>query len=164
MCVICFRRFSDAQSMTRHGRVHTGGECRVCDKSFSQSSDLQVHMKTHLKMIAFKQLYHNMKRHNKTYLCCECGKKFISAQKLRIHTGEKLYTCGECNKEFATLTHMKRHMRTHTNEKPYGCNICDKTFSDSSNRLKHLRRHAARGYFANTYKVTLSNMRDRCDF
>jgi len=117
-------------------RVHTRDKpykCSLCDRSFSDSSNLQSH-----------------KRHvcsnRKTYHYPYCGKLFKTNTKLqlhtRIHTGAKPYSCRHCPERFTWRDQLKTHLLKSNNEGTWlTCNICQKKFTYSANLKKHLRRH-----------------------
>ncbi|PRD27253.1 UNVERIFIED_CONTAM: zinc finger protein [Trichonephila clavipes] len=100
--------------------------CEMCNKGFSQISDLKVHL---LCNKGFSQTHH-LKIH------------------LRTHTKEKPYVCEMCNKGFSLNKELKVHLRTHTKEKPYVCEVCYKGFARNEVLKRHLRIH--------TKKETLS--------
>ena len=71
----------DAKRKSNNVRVQTGEKpykCTTCDKQFSYSSSLKIHMMKHTG--------------EEPYTCATCDKKFRSNQNLkvhmRIHTGE----------------------------------------------------------------------------
>uniref|UniRef100_A0A3B3DRT3 C2H2-type domain-containing protein n=1 Tax=Oryzias melastigma TaxID=30732 RepID=A0A3B3DRT3_ORYME len=105
--------------------------CDKCGESFSQSSCLKAHMKTH--------------KEEKPFSCNECDKRFSQKcdlkRHIRTHTGEKPYSCKECSARFSQISSLKRHMRAHAGEKPFSCKECEKSFSRISGLKKHMRTH-----------------------
>nr|XP_036868260.1 zinc finger protein 233 isoform X1 [Manis javanica] len=129
----------------------------VCDKGFSQTSQLQAHQRAHPRDKTYKweacdRLFNQISgphqrahAREKLYKCEVCGKDFSKASNLqahqRIHTGEKPYKCHVCDKNFNQNSHLQAHHRVHTGEKPYKCETCGKGFSQSSHLQAHWRVH-----------------------
>jgi DNA-directed RNA polymerase subunit RPC12/RpoP len=168
-CLLCFKRFTEAQSLKRHHLLHTGEQpyaCQQCGKRFSRSSNLVVHSRVHTGERPYacqvcgrcfadsSRLRRHSQRHTgeKPYACQVCGKRFLQHVSLvehsRIHTGEKPYVCEHCNRSFARGSHLRRHCRIHTGEKPYSCQLCSKTFADISSHIKHRRVHSGEKPYA----------------
>ena len=97
-------------------------KCPECDQSFSDSSYLVWHQKTHVG--------------KKKCECDDCRKIFNHRSNLRahrrIHTGEKPYKCfspvwsaAQCGSSFHQPSHLSQHRKTHLKEKIHRCGICE---------------------------------------
>lgn len=130
--------------------------CRLCGKSFIDSTSLRNHMKIHdgirdcglcgLKhQTAGKLITHLKHFHKKSHFCDVCGRTFTAknhhTRHKKIHTGNKDFVCQECGKAFYRKEHLVGHVRTHSGEKPYKCEICGKAFSHRQNLVIHKRSH-----------------------
>ncbi|XP_056624823.1 zinc finger protein 3 homolog isoform X2 [Triplophysa dalaica] len=110
--------------------------------------------------------------HNWEFHCEQCGKDFVSDNKLKIHSRghnadkafhckvcKKFYNtkesldvhkgshkkekqCPHCEKRFYSLSAVRRHLRIHTNERPYLCSECGKTFRELTSLKKHQATHS----------------------
>ncbi|XP_065575486.1 zinc finger protein 883-like isoform X3 [Artemia franciscana] len=134
-CPVCEKKFTEKSNLNKHERIHSGAkpyECKICEKKFSQICHLKSHERIHSG--------------EKPYECKICEKKFSVASSLkshgRIHSGEKPYECKTCEKKFSLISHLKSHERIHSREKPYECKICEKKFSVASSLKSHGRIHS----------------------
>ncbi len=93
--------------MIQHKHLHAGEKlykCDVCNKSFTQ----------HSNMIQHKHLHTG----EKPYKCDVCNKSFAWHSNLtrhkRLHSGEKSYKCDVCNKSFTQHSSLILHKCVHT--------------------------------------------------
>ncbi|XP_054478234.1 uncharacterized protein LOC129110101 [Anoplopoma fimbria] len=146
-CIECHIIFSDHKSKERHLKLSHPAEyehcilrnalfaCYVCDRQFTNSTELMVHQKAHTEKKPFK--------------CPICGHAFNKSSELtvhkKIHFGEDGYACTDCGKPCKTMTLLKYHRRTHTGERPYVCKECGKRFTMSKALQKHIVSHSPEG-------------------
>ncbi|KAM6909689.1 zinc finger protein 576, tandem duplicate 1 [Xenentodon cancila] len=146
-CIECHIIFSDPKSKERHLKLSHPAEyeqcilrnalfaCYVCDRHFTNSTELMVHQKAHTEKKPFK--------------CPICNQAFKKSSELtahkKIHFGQDGYACTECGKPCKTLTLLKYHQRTHTGERPYICKDCGKRFTMSKALQKHMVSHLPEG-------------------
>ena len=101
----------------------------MCDKAFSQSGDLNVHVRIHTG--------------DKPYKCSLCNKSFnqlsnLQTHKRCIHSNRKPHQCRYCGKLFNTNGHLTCHVRIHTDAKPYSCRHCSERFTHHVQLKRHL--------------------------
>ncbi|XP_030013856.1 zinc finger protein 576, tandem duplicate 1 isoform X2 [Sphaeramia orbicularis] len=146
-CIECHIIFSDPKSKERHLKLSHPAEyeqsilrnalfaCYVCDRHFTNSTELMAHQKAHTEKKPFK--------------CPICSQAFSKSSELtfhkKIHFGRDGYTCTDCGKPCKTLTLLKYHQRTHTGERPYVCKECGKRFSMSKALQRHVASHSSEG-------------------
>ena len=73
-CDVCEKRFTRADSLKTHMRIHTNErpyECDVCEKRFTRSSGLKLHMRIHTN--------------ERPYECDVCEKRFTRSGSLKRH-------------------------------------------------------------------------------
>lgn len=138
---------------------HSSYECDLCEKSFINIDELQLHIHEHtrepIKCDICEDIIENsseykkhMKNHvNNELLICEiCGENFSTIQMFNQHKEEHLaktdIQCTICKKKFSAINNLKIHMGVHSSSRPYLCYICGKTFSQLSNHDIHMRMHS----------------------
>ncbi|XP_062705625.1 zinc finger protein 184-like [Aedes albopictus] len=94
---------------------------------------------------------HKRSKHQSTFECDMCDKKFAFANQLKqhetIHTGEKPYQCDVCDKPFRRLYSFKEHMAIHEGEQRYVCNLCGKSFARPRYLAAHVATHSTKRPF-----------------
>ena len=120
-------------------------QCPYCLKYFTQSTHLEVHIRSHIGY--------------KPYECTYCHKKFTQGGNLRthlrLHTGEKPFTCEICNRSFNRKGNLEAHKLTHENVKPFECKLdnCDKSFTQLGNLKSHQNRFHSQTLNTLTHKL-----------
>ena len=83
--------------------------CHICDRIFSNSSNLHMHLLIH--------------KGEKRHKCPVCEQSFTQTSHLNrhqvIHTGQKDFECSICQRTFARSSNLKEHMITHGAEKNF---------------------------------------------
>ncbi|EGV63944.1 hypothetical protein CANTEDRAFT_105242 [Yamadazyma tenuis ATCC 10573] len=104
-------------------------QCPYCEKFFAQSTQLEVHIRSHIGLKPFE--------------CTYCHKRFTQGGNLtthlRLHTGEKPFACEVCHKSFSRKGNLAAHKLTHEKLKPFDCKLdgCDKAFTQLGNLKSH---------------------------
>ncbi|KAM8735618.1 zinc finger protein 576, tandem duplicate 1 isoform 3-T4 [Acanthopagrus schlegelii] len=156
-CMECHIIFSDHKSKERHLKLSHPAEyehcilrnalfaCYVCDRHFTNSTELMAHQKAHTEKNPFK--------------CPICSQAFNKSSELtshkKIHFGLDGYACTDCGKPCKTMTLLKYHRRTHTGERPYVCKECGKRFTMSKALQKHIESHLPEGAERNGEETTV---------
>jgi len=133
----CGKCYATKSGLTLHSKWHEGikdFKCKVCDKEFLCSSNLNSHLRTHTQekyecnlCPASYSRKNNLKKHSAThdpnykaerkFKCDECDRGFCSKQYLEIHSNLhssiKEYTYAECGKVFLSTRNLKRHCQAH---------------------------------------------------
>lgn len=146
-CAECHIIFRDDKSKERHLKLNHPAEyeqcilrnslfaCYVCDRHFTNSTELLVHQKGHPEKKPFK--------------CPLCDQAFRKSSELtghkKVHFGQGGYACTECGKACKSLTLLRYHQRTHTGERPFVCKECGKRFTMSKALQKHVASHSTEG-------------------
>lgn len=136
-CPFCERTFSNTSTLALHLVKHTKKrdyKCDICNKSFSRFSHMEYHRTTHTEL--------------KLFDCDICEQKSfkteLSLQRhiIRMHTERPGYPCDMCEKVFKDTSDRRRHRRTHGGfEKTFKCSICEKAFYENKSLRFHMRTH-----------------------
>ncbi|GME75500.1 unnamed protein product [[Candida] boidinii] len=134
---------------TRGQKLH---QCQYCLKKFTQSTHLEVHIRSHIGL--------------KPYECKFCGKKFTQGGNLRthsrLHTGERPFECSFCQKTFSRKGNLQAHLLTHKNVRPFDCKLdnCTKSFTQLGNLKSHQNKFHLKTLNEFTNKLAHLNSND----
>ncbi|XP_032525637.2 zinc finger protein 16-like [Danaus plexippus] len=136
-CEDCPKWFKYAHSLAKHRDTHLEKteECPQCPKKFGSTALLNVHMKTHERVLR-----------GATFRCTYCGKGFFESYSLqaheRTHRNERPFVCEICNTSFGTNSSLKRHLKvSHSTSKPFECTTCHRSFVSENIRDRHFIRY-----------------------
>lgn len=138
--------FEDDGDDSRKKKKRKIPRCPYCQKYFAQSTQLEVHIRSHIGYKPFE--------------CSYCHKRFTQGGNLtthlRLHTGEKPFTCEICSRSFSRKGNLAAHKLTHDNLKPFDCKLdnCDKSFTQLGNLKSHQNKFHLDTLNAITKKLT----------
>ncbi|XP_012272366.1 zinc finger protein 665 isoform X2 [Orussus abietinus] len=142
-CRVCGASFRTVRKCYEHSQVHiTEGyyPCSICDKTFNTKEEYNEHSVQHTEGKKYE-------RRLATYVCGECGKKFVTEGRLRFHTTfhEPNATpryCDKCNKFMVSESSLYHHLlRVHLQYKEFCCDICGQQFRAQTQLESHQRKH-----------------------
>ncbi|XP_058804818.1 zinc finger protein 135-like isoform X2 [Phymastichus coffea] len=114
-CIYCGRRFSDKISLMKHEQSHLAGEkkthvCDICQKCFSNPTDLNIHKKNHDP--------------DRKFDCEVCGREFNRLNNLQRHM----------------MVHQQKQQQQGPggSEEILSCNVCGITYKFSSSLTRHM--------------------------
>jgi len=164
----CTYKASSKHEIEKHTLFHKKiFNCDTCRKTFTTSSDLRRHERTHSLEAQFQCSFENcsfttkrsdtLKLHEKThtsiesrlkYPCPSCGKLFSSQQIITRHLKRcdqmlknKDLECKVCFKVFSNRSKLKIHIKNHEGKLDFACHVCDRKFATNYALNKHLMVH-----------------------
>uniref|UniRef100_A0A8D9DWP6 GDNF-inducible zinc finger protein 1 n=1 Tax=Cacopsylla melanoneura TaxID=428564 RepID=A0A8D9DWP6_9HEMI len=141
-CEICFKRFSQKQTLRTHILTHTGQRpfpCKICDKSFTQVGALTRHVALHTNG-------------EKEFSCHLCTQSFRQLNNLKRHMNlhapdaASSFKCEICLRQFARKDGLERHAKRHLSKREmFYCGICEKSFASPVTHARHEQNHRKNG-------------------
>ncbi|XP_049883246.1 zinc finger protein 846-like isoform X5 [Pectinophora gossypiella] len=107
--------------------------CTLCEERFELFNKLNSHMNGH---------YPNN-------ICCQCGKAFSAAHRLKAHLAthdsQDQFKCPRCPEMFTTKIQKNNHVSSfHGQKNRYRCPVCEETLKSYADRVKHLKDNHGR--------------------
>ena len=107
-------------------------ECAMCNKPFTTSHGLEVHVR-------------RSHTGSRPFACDVCKKTFghsVSLDQHRaVHAQERSFSCKQCGKTFKRSSTLSTHLLIHSDTRPYPCQYCGKRFHQKSDMKKHTYIH-----------------------
>ncbi|XP_039762886.1 zinc finger protein 555-like [Pararge aegeria] len=141
-CPRCGKVYQWKSNLGRHMRSHKARDnnelhCGTCDKRFASVATFRQHLRVSRRHVEEKDF---------TFMCNECGKKFVNKTRLRDHIDwEHLnkikFRCQLCNKPFKCHTSLYVHRQNvHKNKekKENLCHVCGKSYPNAAKLKYHI--------------------------
>jgi len=133
-CNICDKVFSSSVGLKIHLTTHMY-ECKVCHVVFSTSKELETHTEKHITSIITTEAQMQ---------CTVCGKEFSTQKLLRKHTETKNiharpFSCSldTCERTFTRRVHLLNHRYVHPDNRELECEKCAMRFSSEFSLVRH---------------------------
>ena len=130
-CPDCTRVFISPRTLAKHKYMHADYmyECANCGCGFTLKSQLESHLKVHLKMAGF--------------VCfkLKCRKRFKRESELNAHLivhDKKDIKWEHCDYSNPDIHNVRAHSKVHSDRLPYHCPLCHKGFKWQQQKWRHL--------------------------
>ncbi|XP_016847360.2 zinc finger and SCAN domain-containing protein 2 isoform X2 [Anolis carolinensis] len=137
-------------------------QCWHCGQSFSSSSDLLSHERSHVgeKLYTCSNCGESERIHmgQKPHRCSTCGNTFVYNTQQEKQRRKKIHVCPICGKAYMKISSFLQHQGLHRGEKPYKCSKCAENFGTFSSLRVHRRTHTSE----NQYKCSYCGMCFSC--
>ena len=104
--------------------------CNVCDKQYSDQSNLGKHIRSVHKGVK--------------YACNQCNQQFTQQNNLTTHIKSKhegvKYACNQCNYQAGYISHLTTHIQSKHEGVTYNCNQCNYQATQQGHLTIHTKR------------------------